>query len=59
MHKNRQQKLTDENLLSDIGLVFVLKYTNISHFLILFFHIMRIMWNVKEKGVIFIAKIIF
>ena len=41
--KKRQQKLTDENLLTNIGLIFVSKITNIRHFIFCFFHIIAIM----------------
>ena len=44
MHKKRQQKLTDENLLTNIGLIFVSKITNYKHFIFCFFHIITIMW---------------
>ena len=44
MHKKRQQKLTDENLLNNIGLIFVSKITNYKHFIFCLFHIITIMW---------------
>ena len=44
MHKKGHQKLTDEIYYVNIGLIFVLEFTNIKRFLFCFFHIITIMW---------------